>query len=50
MVIAKRTLTPALEHVQSLQLPYFTTTQSLEVKRLHIQPAMQQREEWLSLL
>ena len=50
MVIAQRTLTPALEQVQSLQLPYFTTKQSLEAKLLHIPPAMQQREEWLSLL
>lgn len=48
VVIAQRTLMPALSQIINCGFPYFITKQSLEAEMLHVLPAMSRMQEWLS--
>ncbi|MBQ4531278.1 MAG: glycosyltransferase [Lachnospiraceae bacterium] len=47
VIVAQRTLTPALQQVKTLGFPYYIAKQEIDAKILHTFPAMSRKEEWL---
>ena len=47
VIIAQRTLTPALNQIKECDFPYFISKQELEAVLLHDLPVMSHKQEWM---